>query len=83
MRQRLAREMLIWGVTCAMAGVIAGAALGAVLSGGDFIPWTLLGLISGLFGGAAGGIILRLLLEVIWQIGATIAAVLKPKRDPL
>ena len=63
---QILQEALIWGLAWGISGTLAGAGLGALLSGGDYFPATLLGSGYGLIFGVLGGAIVALLLEGGW-----------------
>jgi hypothetical protein len=74
--QSLLKEVVIWAMASAGAGLIAGTALGAVLSGGEFARGMIMGALVGGIGGAGAGALLRLALEGVWAAGAHLMKVL-------
>ena len=68
MAWQLLKEVGIWAGANGIAGALAGTALGALLSAGEYAPWMFAGMGVGLLGGAIGGAFLRLILEVLWQL---------------
>jgi hypothetical protein len=62
----LLAEVKLWSAVWAVAALIAGAGLGAILSGGEFGAGIMLGGAIGLIGGGVVGALLRVLLEGVW-----------------
>jgi hypothetical protein len=67
-------EIRLWAFAMAVAGLIAGGALGAVLSEGAFARGTFSGAAIGLLAGMFGGIVVRSLLELVWRLGELIGS---------
>lgn len=73
-------EAKVWGLAWAIAGLIAGAGLGALLSGGEYLPWTTLGGLVGLVSAGITGAFLGIFWEIIWGLGVWLTQKINPDR---
>ena len=73
-------EIRLWAFAMAAAGIIAGGALGAVLSEGAFARGIFSGASIGLLAGMVSGIVVRSILELLWRLGELIGSHFDQKR---